>query len=178
MPWRSIYIYTYIYTSLLFPASRGMAFGGGGGGSYRTEASKMEGDGKGSNWWMFDSQTDYWCELWVSGHERRKKVSLGREMFDTRSKDLVLLLPQPTLSGYNILSHFQWLPNLISYFLLSPNRHFPRVPPPPPPKITNFMQQRPSSEANSSSASQKISRILWNPKIITAFIRPHDLFPS
>ena len=31
--------------------------------------------------------------------------------------------------------------------------------------LTNFMEQSPSWKANSSSASQEIARILWNPKV-------------
>jgi hypothetical protein len=31
--------------------------------------------------------------------------------------------------------------------------------------LTNSMEQRPSWEANSFSASQEIPRILWNPKV-------------
>jgi hypothetical protein len=33
------------------------------------------------------------------------------------------------------------------------------------PYLTNSMQQRPSWEANSFSASQEIPRILWNPNL-------------
>jgi hypothetical protein len=32
-------------------------------------------------------------------------------------------------------------------------------------KLTNYMEQSPSWEANRSSATQEIPRILWNPKV-------------
>jgi len=35
------------------------------------------------------------------------------------------------------------------------------------------MEQSPSSETNSDSANQEITRLLWNPNVLTVFTRAH-----
>ena len=44
--------------------------------------------------------------------------------------------------------------------------------------VTDYMEQSHSWEANRSSASQEIHRILWEPKVLTAFTSARHLFLS
>jgi hypothetical protein len=44
-----------------------------------------------------------------------------------------------------------------------------------PTNLTNSIEESPSGEANRFSASEEISRVIWNPKVLIAYVTAHHV---